>query len=190
MIILKNKTLISALMLVGLAACGDSEAPAQKSSTEPAIETFATAESQKPVAPPEALEVKDVVEDLVSETIEVVEPKSHTVLAGATSFSPIVLFTNPGDEICWVNMTAHDSQSIEGLIPDGAEPWHIVLGRNGCVTLPVEGVYIYKCNPHYPVGMAGAIVVGAASNIAQIEANVTGRAKGVVIKVKRALEQQ
>ena len=186
MIILKNKTLISALMLVGLAACGESEAPAQKSS----IETSATAESQSPAAPPAAPEVKEVAENPVAETIEVVEPKSHTVFAGATSFSPIVLFTNPGDEICWVNMTAHDSQSIDGLIPDGAEPWHIALGRNGCVTLPVEGAYIYKCNPHYPVGMAGAIVVGAASNIAQIEANVSGRAKGVVIKVKRALAEK
>lgn len=190
MIILKNKTLICALMLVGLAACGDSEAPAPKRLAEPAIETFATAESPAPVAPSAAPEAKDAAADPVAETVAVVPPKTHTVLAGATSFSPVVLFANPGDEICWANMTAHDSQSMEGLIPAGAEPWHIALGRNGCVTLPVEGAYIYKCNPHYPVGMAGAIVVGAATNIEQIEANVSGRAKGVVIKVKRALQQK
>lgn len=172
MTIFKNKAPLFILLLFGLAACGDSEAPAQKDASAPVVEA------------------KDVAEALATEIAEVIEPKTLTVIAGATSFGPNVLFANPGDEICWVNMTAHDSQSMEGLIPDGAEPWHIALGRNGCVTLPVEGVYIYKCNPHYPVGMAAAIVVGEANNIAQIEANATGRSKGVVIKVKRALEQQ
>ncbi|MFT5352102.1 MAG: pseudoazurin, partial [Gammaproteobacteria bacterium] len=132
--------------------------------------------------------VVEKTESLESEVTKTGGARQLTVLAGATSFSPIVLFANPGDEVCWVNMTGHDSQSMEGLIPEGAEAWHVELGRNGCVTLPMEGVYIYKCNPHYPVGMAAAIVVGEASNMEQIDANVTGRAKGVVIKVKRALD--
>ena len=201
---------------MGLTGCGDSEAPVEKEASselteivksvavvapvesapaEPemdvVVETINEEVSEVVVAGTSIVEetVIDAVEQAKAEIAEVPEPRQLTVLAGATSFSPKVLFANPGDEICWVNMTAHDSQSIEGLIPEGAEPWHIALGRNGCVTLTVEGVYIYKCNPHYPVGMAGAIVVGKANNIEQIEANATGRAKGVVIKVKRALEQ-
>ena len=128
---------------------------------------------------------------VIEEPAEPVLEKSQqslTVVAGVSSFKPRVLFANPGDEICWTNMTTHDSQSMEGLIPAGAEPWHIPLDSDGCVTLTVEGVYIYKCNPHYALGMAGAIIVGEAGNMEQIESNVSGRAKGVVSKVKRALD--
>ena len=116
-----------------------------------------------------------------------VETKTHTVFGQATSFSPNILFINPGDTVQWVNMTIHDSVSMEGLIPDGAEPWVFKLGQNGAVTLTVEGVYIYKCNPHYPLGMVAAIIVGKPVNIAQVQANATGRSKGIVIKVVKAL---
>ena len=117
----------------------------------------------------------------------VAEAKTHTVFGQATSFSPNILFINPGDTVQWTNMTIHDSVSMEGLIPEGAEPWKFKLGQNGAVTLTEEGVYIYKCNPHYPLGMVAAIIVGNPVNIAQVQANATGRSKGIVIKVIKAL---
>jgi len=113
--------------------------------------------------------------------------KTHTVFGRATSFSPNILFINPGDTVQWENMIIHDSVSMEGLIPEGAEPWVFKLGQNGAVTLTEEGVYIYKCNPHYPLGMVAAIIVGKPVNIEQVQANATGRSKGIVIKVVRAL---
>ena len=116
--------------------------------------------------------------------------KTHTVYGRATSFSPNILFINPGDTVQWENMTIHDSVSMEGLIPEGAEPWVFKLGQNGAVTLTEEGVYIYKCNPHYPLGMVAAIIVGKPVNIEQIQANATGRSKGIVIKVVKALATQ
>jgi pseudoazurin len=116
--------------------------------------------------------------------------KTHTVFGRATSFSPNILFINPGDTVQWENMTIHDSVSMEGLIPEGAEPWVFKLGQNGAVTLTEEGVYIYKCNPHYPLGMVAAIIVGKPVNIEQVQANATGRSKGIVIKVVRALAAQ
>ena len=116
--------------------------------------------------------------------------KTHTVIGQATSFSPNILFINPGDTVQWENMTIHDSVSMEGLIPEGAEPWVFKLGQNGAVTLTVEGVYIYKCNPHYPLGMVAAIIVGKPVNIEQIQTNATGRSKGIVIKVVKALAAQ
>jgi len=115
------------------------------------------------------------------------EIKTYTVLGQATSFNPKILFINPGDTVQWVNMTIHDSVSMQGLIPEGAEPWKFNIGQNGAVTLPEEGVYIYKCIPHYPVGMVAAIIVGNPVNIAQVQANATGRSKGIVIKVVKAL---
>jgi pseudoazurin len=116
--------------------------------------------------------------------------KTHTVFGRATSFSPNILFINPGDTVQWENMTIHDSVSMEGLIPEGAEPWVFKFGQNGAVTLTEEGVYIYKCNPHYPLGMVAAIIVGKPVNIEQVQANATGRSKGIVIKVVKALAAQ
>ncbi len=115
------------------------------------------------------------------------EIKTYTVLGQATSFNPKILFINPGDTVQWVNMTIHDSVSMQGLIPEGAKPWKFNIGQNGAVTLTEEGVYIYKCIPHYPVGMVAAIIVGKPVNIEQVQTNATGRSKGIVIKVVKAL---
>lgn len=115
------------------------------------------------------------------------EAKTHIVNGRATSFSPNILFINPGDTVQWANMTIHDSVSMEGLIPSGAKPWLFKLGQNGAVTLTEEGVYIYKCIPHYPLGMVAAIIVGKPVNIKEVQENATGRSKGIVIKVVKAL---
>lgn len=117
-----------------------------------------------------------------------VSAEEHVVAAGATNFSPLHLFINPGDTVKWVNMTIHDSESMDGLIPEGAESWKSNIGQEIAVTLDMEGVYIYKCNPHYPNGMVGAIIVGEASNMEQIQANAKGREKGVIFKLKKKLE--
>lgn len=113
--------------------------------------------------------------------------EEHVVAAGATNFSPLHLFIKPGDTVKWTNMTIHDSESMEGLIPEGAEPWKSNIGQEIAVTLDKEGVYIYKCNPHYPNGMVGAIIVGEANNMEQIESNAKGREKGVIFKLKKKL---
>ncbi len=33
------------------------------------------------------------------------------------------------------------------------------------MTLSKEGVYLYQCDPHMPLGMVGVIQVGAAGNL-------------------------
>ena len=116
--------------------------------------------------------------------------EDHEIVAGATNFNPMHLFVQPGDTIQWRNMTIHDTQSMDGLIPEGAEAWKSNIGQEYAVTLDVEGVYIYKCNPHYPLGMVAAIIVGKPVNIEQVQANATGRSKGIVIKVVKALAAQ
>ncbi len=114
--------------------------------------------------------------------------EDHVIAARATSFSPMHLFVQPGDTVRWTNMTIHDTQSMDGLIPEGAEPWKSNFGQELQITVTAEGVYIYKCNPHFPNGMAGAIIVGEASNMDQIQANAKGREKGVIFKLKKKLD--
>ncbi len=114
--------------------------------------------------------------------------EDHVVAAGATTFNPMHLFVQPGDTVQWVNMTIHDTQSMDGLIPEGAEHWKSNIGQELQITVTAEGVYIYKCNPHFPNGMVGAIIVGEATNMDQIQANAKGREKGVIIKLKKKLD--
>ena len=113
--------------------------------------------------------------------------EEHVVTAGATNFNPIHLFVKPGDTVKWTNMTIHDTQSMEGLIPEGAEHWKSNIGQELAIKVDAEGVYIYKCNPHYANGMVGAIIVGEANNMDQIETNAKGREKGVIFKLKKKL---
>ncbi len=116
-----------------------------------------------------------------------VSAEEHIIAAGATNFNPMHVFIKPGDSVKWTNMAVHDSQSMDGLIPEGAEHWKSNIGQEIAVTLDVEGVYIYKCNPHYPMGMVGAIIVGEANNMDQLDANAKGREKGVIFKLKKKL---
>ena len=113
--------------------------------------------------------------------------EEHVVASGATNFNPMHLFIKPGDTVRWTNMTIHNSESMEGLIPEGAEHWKGKIGQEIAVTLDVEGVYIYKCFPHYANGMVAAIIVGEANNMDQLDANAKGREKGVIIKLKKKL---
>jgi len=195
---------------LALAACGDSNS-GSSDTPKPMISSGAI-EAYDPDVPSMAVEDNGVISeeeiykarpeqaaatggDAASmeqpeEAPAAVGTKTHTVNGRATSFSPNILFINPGDTVQWQNMTIHDSVSMEGLIPEGAEPWVFKLGQNGAVTLTEEGVYIYKCNPHYPLGMVAAIIVGKPVNIEQVQANATGRSKGIVIKVVKALVAQ
>ncbi len=116
--------------------------------------------------------------------------EEHIISAGATNFNPMHLFIEPGDTVKWINMTIHDTESMEGLIPEGATPWKSDIGQELAITLDKEGVYIYKCNPHFPNGMAGAIIVGEANNMEQIDSNAKGREKGVIFKLKKKLATQ
>jgi pseudoazurin len=89
-----------------------------------------------------------------------------------TQWRPLVLFAQPGDTVTFVGMIGHDSASIEGMIPAGAQSWKSKLGEEAfTITVEKKGVYIYKCTPHMSSGMVGSIVVGDGEphNLASIE---------------------
>lgn len=94
------------------------------------------------------------------------------IIQGAvTQWRPMIAFAQPGDVLRFKNMIGHDTESIEGMVPEGAEGWRSELGAEGyAVTLEKEGVYVYKCNPHISTGMVGAVVVGDARPPANLEA--------------------
>lgn len=117
-------------------------------------------------------------------------PETHIVNAEARVFNPDILYINPGDTVHWQNMTSHNTVSVDGMIPDGAQPWRGTLGENLQITLDVEGIYAYVCEPHIGFGMVGLIIVGHPTTLDEVkkyaQENLQGpyrRLLGKLIKV-------
>ena len=89
---------------------------------------------------------------------------------GQMIFEPAVIKVSKGDTIHFklIDM-AHNSASIDGMIPTGAAPWAGELNKDISVTLDTEGVYVYQCDPHVMMAMIGVIQVGEAVNINEIK---------------------
>lgn len=113
------------------------------------------------------------------------------IKAAGVKFDPVVAFVKADDTIKFTNMAGHDTVSIEGMIPEGAQGWKSKLGEELSVTLDKEGAYIYKCIPHVGNGMIAAIVVGEAApaNLEAIKANpeYQGMIKRGVTQLEEAL---
>jgi hypothetical protein len=57
-------------------------------------------------------------------------------------------------------------------------------------TLNEEGVYVYKCDPHFAMGMAGVVVVGEPTNFEQVKADAQGMARRVVNQAEQAMKEK
>lgn len=117
-------------------------------------------------------------------------PETHTVNAQATAFDPVAIRINPGDTVRWNNMVGHNvnTQGMGDLIPEGAEHFTSKMGEDYSRKFDVEGVYIYKCDPHYAMGMVGAIIVGEPKNMDEVKQNAKGMAKRAVVKAEQAVD--
>ena len=91
---------------------------------------------------------------------------------GNMIFEPAVIKVSKGDTIHFkaVDM-AHNSATIEGMIPEGAASWASALSQDVSITLDAEGVYVYQCDPHAMMAMVGVIQVGEAVNMSEIQAS-------------------
>ncbi|GBR53571.1 pseudoazurin [Neokomagataea thailandica NBRC 106555] len=84
---------------------------------------------------------------------------------GLPGFEPRVVHVEPGDSVHFIAASpGHNVESISGMIPDGATPFKGDFNQDLTVKLDKAGIYGYKCNPHYTIGMVGAVVVGNTSN--------------------------
>ena len=103
-----------------------------------------------------------------AETFEVKMLNSGT--DGVMVFEPAVLKVNTGDTVVFKSTNpGHNSASIAGMIPEGAEGWSGGMSQGISVTLDQEGVYVYQCTPHMMMAMVGVIQVGEAINLDDIK---------------------
>jgi pseudoazurin len=85
---------------------------------------------------------------------------------GVMVFEPALIRAEVGDTIRFVPTDkGHNAESIKGMLPDGAESFKGLLGKEVSMTVPGEGVYGVKCAPHYGMGMVALIVVGNPPNL-------------------------
>ncbi len=85
-------------------------------------------------------------------------------------FSPAVVRIQPGDTVRFVSaQPGHNAQSVRGMTPEGGEEFRTALNKTEEVTFESEGVYGYKCLPHYGLGMVGLVVVGDPVNLGAVE---------------------
>lgn len=135
--------------------------------------------------PSEAADASATADDTAAQAAEPTSEgaKTHMVTAEGLVFNPLVVKINPGDTVSWRNMSTHNSESIDGLIPEGAEKWNSPMSENYQRTFTQEGIYVYKCTPHIGTGMGGVIIVGEPVNLEQIKnADVSGGAGRLVRK--------
>lgn len=116
--------------------------------------------------------------------------ETHTVKARGMAFEPMVIQIEPGDTVVWRNMSTHNTESLEGMIPEGAEPWKSPLSENYRHTFEEEGVYIYVCTPHVSMGMGGAVVVGNPNNLEDVKAvEVSGGRQRIADEAIKVIEE-
>lgn len=98
----------------------------------------------------------------------------------AMQFDPAFLEIEPGDSVTFIATDkGHNSESILDMVPEGTETWKGKMNEEITVTFHEEGIYGYKCQPHFALGMVGIIQVGQSiDNLDSAEtAKLPGKAK-------------
>jgi pseudoazurin len=90
---------------------------------------------------------------------------------GPMDFTPAFLRIAPGDTVRFVAQDkSHNAQSIVELTPPGGTVFNGTINNDVVVKFTRPGLYGYKCQPHYAMGMVGLIEVGKPVNRATFTA--------------------
>lgn len=100
---------------------------------------------------------------------------------GAMVFEPDFIAAQPGDTIRFVPADkGHSAETVKGMLPEGAAEAKGKLNEEIVVEIDREGVWGFKCPPHYGMGMVALVVAGAPANLeAAMAVKQTGKAKKV-----------
>ena len=125
-------------------------------------------------------------------TINSTSAETHTVKMlnsgedGYMVFEPAVIKISVGDTVKFeATDMAHNSASIQGMIPSGAKPWTGLMSRDISVDFVEEGIYVYQCDPHAMMAMVGVIQVGDPVNLDAIKSQAQSKKSGFVMNQSR-----
>ena len=105
---------------------------------------------------------------------------------GYMVFEPAVLKAAVGDTVTFkATDLAHNSASIIGMIPEGANSWNGGMSQDVSVIVNKAGVYVYQCTPHSMMAMVGVIKVGSPNNMEIIKGKAEDQKKAFVMNKER-----
>ena len=97
---------------------------------------------------------------------------------------PAFIKIAPGDSVRFIPSDAsHTAQSI--VIPKGGLEFNTPMGKPVVVNFKQEGAFLYKCTPHFALGMVGIIQVGRALNLDDVNKQWQTIKSGVVMNQDR-----
>ncbi len=100
--------------------------------------------------------------------------------AGTMVFEPAALRIAPGDTVKFIPTDrGHNAETVEGMMPEGAEAFSGEINEEIDVTFSELGFYGIKCTPHFGSGMVMVIAVGdeAAPDDTFLEGRIPRKAK-------------
>lgn len=101
--------------------------------------------------------------------------------------SPGFLKISQGDSVTFIpSDVTHNVESL--AIPEGAESFNSAMGKEVTITFTKQGVYLYKCTPHFALGMLGVIQVGEPVNLAKVEKEWSTLSAGVALNKERVTQ--
>jgi len=110
---------------------------------------------------------------------------------GMLTFEPSFVKANVNDTIVFIpGIKGHNTHSL--LVPAGANEWKGPFDKEFRVKLEQEGVYLYVCDAHKPMGMVGVVQVGKAVNLEEARKKAAETTATLIMNKDRftkALEQ-
>ena len=87
-------------------------------------------------------------------------------------FKPGLIKVNKGDTVKWVATNpGHNVAFVENGVPAGVPLFSSPIQKEITYKFEKPGIYVYKCTPHFGMGMVGLVVVGGdKSNLAAAKA--------------------
>jgi len=113
--------------------------------------------------------------------------------AGPMVFEPALVKIAPGDTVTFIAADkGHNAESIAGMIPTGSAPFRGKMSETVTVKFAKQGLYGFKCFPHYGMGMVGVVIVGKPSANLDAAKKVThpGKARQVFANLLARIQAQ
>ena len=128
----------------------------------------------------------DIQKDSLSPGPEHTVKMLNAGVDGSMVFEPAVLKVSKGDTIHFKAVDlSHNSASIEGMIPAGASPWAGAMNQDISITLDIDGIYVYQCDPHAMMAMVCVIQVGEPTNLTEINALASDQKSSFIMNENR-----
>lgn len=112
-----------------------------------------------------------------------------TVQAQITTFSPDIVFVDPGDTLSFRHMPTHQVQSVQTMSPPGAAPLESRMGVDYDYKIDKQGIYVYRCTIHWPARMGGVVVAGKPANAKAVIEQYRKTATGYDAPAKALLDK-